>query len=244
MHFEIPQYRLVLGEVLSVGNDTITLFNKYNLTNDGLATKLNNLKSAIIPLTDAFSNEKSSQLSKTIALADQRRDKAINGIKAIATSYFVNHFNEAAKSQADLLLRAIAKYGDNIADLNYQLESETLRNLLEDFETDPKLSAAITALFLTEWVVELKAANIAFTDIYMQRNEEIADKKIDVSTKLARKDFAASYKLLLKHLDSMHTLAPTEPQQKLIDELTILHGTFARLIQARNKKDDNSSPAE
>jgi hypothetical protein len=42
----------------------------------------------------------------------------------------------------------------------------------------------------------------------------------------------------------MHTLAPTDPQQKLIDELTILHGTFARLIQARNKKDDNSSPAE
>ena len=99
MHFEIPQYRLVLGEVLSVGNDTITLFNKYNLPNDGLATKLNNLKSAIIPLTDAFSNEKSSQLSKTIALADQRRDKAINGIKAIAISYFVNHLMRPQKAK-------------------------------------------------------------------------------------------------------------------------------------------------
>jgi hypothetical protein len=237
MEFEVPQYRLALGEIISLGNDTVKIFTKYSLPNEGLTAKLSILIATITPLTDAFAIQKSSQLSKAIAEADNRRDKAINGIKGVATTYQVNHFNDSLKTQADSLLRAIAKYGDNIAALNYQLESETLRNLLEDFEVDPKLVAAIVALNLVEWVAELKAANNAFADLFMQRNEETADKKVTVSTLAARKDFTASYKELLKHLDAMQTLAPTEPQQKLIDELATLHATYDRLIQNRGNKD-------
>ncbi|MFN0049347.1 MAG: DUF6261 family protein [Cytophagales bacterium] len=234
---EMNYARLWLGELIGLGNDTITLFTKHNLPNAGLNSKLAELKNQLKPLSDAFAIEKSSKLSKEIIKADVRRDKAISGIKALANAYSYHH-DEAKRNHAEALLRGINKYGDNIAGLNYQLESETLRNLSQDFENDNTLKTAILAFNITDWAAELKTANQAFGDIFMSRNEEVADKKVDGKTGDFRKNFIFQYKELLKHLEAMQTIDANDAQKKLLGEIDALINKYDRLVQSHGSKEE------
>ncbi len=232
---DITYSRLKLGEFIAFVKDVLTLFAKYNADTLGMQVKMSDLKNSLTPLDKAFAIEQASAFSKEIEKADLRRDKAINGIRSVVKAY-TDYFDENLQKQADTLLRTISKYGD-IANLNYQLESETLRQLADELDSESKLKIAVEALHLGNWVIELKAANEVFAKLYADRNEESANRKPEGKTLDFRNYTVDKYKALAKHLDSKNTLEPSEPSGKLVAELNVLLDKYDRLVKSGGSKE-------
>ena len=77
------------------------------------------------------------------------------GIYTVANG-FSRHFDTATKAAANAILTCYNKYGAGISDLNYNAESEVVDKLVQDFETDATLVAALTKLGCTTWASTIK----------------------------------------------------------------------------------------
>ena len=190
------------------------------------------LQQQLAQLEQLFVKEQGSALTELIAALDGRRDKAINGIIALANAY-TYYFDPEIAKHAENLARQIGQYGSGIAKENYQAETAVIDNLLADFNKKPELAAAIDALRLKAWCNELATANTAFNDSYLQRTQELGG--ADPTTVLAkRQEMYTVYFELRDFIDSYFIIKKgAEPYSKATAELNALVDQYNTMMAGR-----------
>ena len=195
---------------------------KDNNVGDDLAINsfIKDTSNAIAPVESAYAYQKDSPETMELEALDLRRDKAFMGIKteALAKTY---HFNSVFVKAAETVLNCIKKYGKSVQLLPLMIETETLDKLIDDFENDSLLKDAITALGLTDWVAELKAANTEFNTKYLDRTKRYANQPALSAFKL-KPTAVAAFEALVKQIDSRNTIDTTGKYDTLISQLNAL----------------------
>jgi Family of unknown function (DUF6261) len=99
-----------------------------------------------------FKQAKASPLTQILVDSDDKRDNIV--------------------AAANLLSDSIDVFGRGLIRFNYQSESANMSNLIDNWEKDANLSAALVLLHLDDWKNELKATNNFFIKTYTDRAKE------------------------------------------------------------------------
>ena len=116
--------------------------------------------------------------------------------------------------------------------MNTQAETSTIDGIVNDWESKPELSAALTKLHLNDWVAELKTANQLFEKKYLQRTREYGAANPD-TLKSKREEMLAAYYELRKFIEAYAAVNPSSNYEKLISELNALIEQYNELIYMR-----------
>jgi len=206
------------SEFIAFINDTLGLLTRANIA--ALSTAQAELQTAYDALETSFKVSQGSLLTVSVQELDARRDAAIRGIHSMAKAYTF-HYDEAMASAGTAVSKAISKYGSRIAQLNYQAQTATLKSLIKDFENDADLTAALATLNLADWTTEMKAANTAFEEKYLDRVTDTAGKKV-VPVSEQRPAAIAAYDTVVKHIQANEILNPSATLTELIGQLSEL----------------------
>lgn len=222
------------NEFLGYGNDVIKIIVGADPVALGLSVAFDPFKTEWENLSNYFALERASLLSDDLVNLDKRRDNALMGIKLVAEGY-EKHFESAKKDAGERILATMEKYGKSIQNLNLLAETETVRNLVQDFEENLPVKNALVLIGLTDWVVELKNSNNEFNEVYLQRNEE-SSQKPDASFVEMRKPALEIYRKLIKRIDAKNELDPSAALTTLIALLEELILKYNLLVSNRAKK--------
>lgn len=228
------------GEFIAVGKDFISFIEAANPATLGLGAAYSSFKSSWEELDKYFMLERGSILTDDLIALDNRRDDALVGIRTVAEGYG-RHFDVASKGASERILACIDKYGSAIHRQNFLAETETIRNLVQDFENDVPVKNALTALGLTAWVAELKDANNAFNQTYLQRTQE-ASERPDESMATRRKPAIEVYRTLVKTIDAKNILDPSAALTSLMGSLNALIDKYNQVIANRGGSKDKPEP--
>lgn len=159
-------------EFLQFNRNVLSLVFDNNKTTLKVADEYDALEALMNEIAALFKLDTGSDITDALVGLDARRDDAITGI-SLYLDALSRHNDATIKANANLLLQEIKLYGSGIARLSYQNETATIASITEKFANDAALKAAVTALpLLTDWVVELNAANSEFDSKYLARAVE------------------------------------------------------------------------
>lgn len=192
------------------------------------------LKSLVDRIEDLFMVQKGSSITQEIYALDARRDNALNGIL-----FYVNgltyYMKEEVRQQAELLKRHLELYGIGIARDNLQSQTNTIRNILSEWDDSPELNKAIEQLNLKEWKAELSEANTLFAERYLARAEEAGKTSPDNIKGLRVAANEAWYSLRNK-LAAYHTIDSNEPLlAPTIEVINVLIAQYSSLLLRKNR---------
>ena len=198
---------------VKVCNDNTPIPLQINLFVDGLQTSLQ-------PVEDAFSLQKDSPQTQELETHDMDRDDYLVCIRTVAIG-FLKSKDPAKRAAAQLIIDTIDNYGSSIQNFNLIAETEAIDKITKEFETDAKLIAALALLGLADTAADLKAANIAFNDKFIERNKLLASKPSQPAHKLKPAAIDA-YKRLVKQIEALATIDTTGKYNVLISQLNEL----------------------
>jgi len=148
--------RLRNANYLQFQKDFLAIISRNDPSALNIQAKYYDLTAKTEELENLFKKALANPISQELLVLDGRRDDAINGIYYAALAYSY-HYDPDVKQAADTLLANINLYGSGIARLNYQAETATITNLINDWENKPELEDAINVLQLKGWRDELKS---------------------------------------------------------------------------------------
>lgn len=161
------------GEYIQLMTDILDILTK----NDPAALQVANLYSTlqigVEKMENLFKESRGSGITDELFDLDARRDEAFNGIAMVINGYAYHH-DAILKNHAMALQDHLSNFGTGIARENYQSQTAILRKILSDWETNPTLATALSALHLDNWKAELAAANNLFSERYLARVKESA----------------------------------------------------------------------
>jgi Family of unknown function (DUF6261) len=228
-----PALRLFRNsEFIRYQKNAIKLCKKYNPD----VLKINEQVNALIASTDEmdelFKLERSNATTGKLTDLDNRRDRAIVGIRTVTQGYAL-HYDPTIASAAKVVLAGIDKYGTRISRFNYMAETQVLEMLAEDCTTNADMAAAVKALGLQDWVTELNEANSQFDDNYVDRTAEYGDRP---ETNLGKLRITATekYESLVAHISSHATLnKDVEAYKKIVNGLNSLTDLYTKMVNSR-----------
>ena len=181
-------------------------------------------------LESLFKKALANPISKELLALDSRRDDALNGIYYTALAYSY-HYDPATKQAADALLANFNLYGSGIARLNYQAETATITNLINDWENIPELIQAIDKLGLNAWMNELELISTEFGTRYLDRTQDYGNATPE-TLKLKREETDAVYYALRDRINALHLLVETlsSPYITVINQLNALVQQYNLLV--------------
>ncbi|MBQ4820020.1 DUF6261 family protein [Aquimarina sp. MMG016] len=227
------------GEYLQYMTDFSELLNKQDLD----ALQLTETKAILDPLVSkidaAFKQSQGSGLTQEVIALDERRDRAIVGLRGITDS-FKYHFDKSISDAADVLNNIIVSHGDNIQRLSYQEETAVINSIVKDMETEAEATAAVTTLNLDTWLTELKESNADFSTKYLDRVDEAA---LNPSANIPalRVEATEAYRTLVTHIQAHATLSGAEAYTTILNQVDVLAGQYNQVVDNRSNngtKDD------
>lgn len=171
---------------------------------------------------DAYTPVIGSELTPQLAALDTQRDDALVGLKSVLEGY-LKHFERAKRDSAFSLLDLMNGYGDQIYKLRYQLETATVSNLLNDWQSSH--SAAITTLGIADWVQYLSEVNLEFNQFYLGRTQQIAGIESGALDAL-RVSTLDAYRLLKSHIEAHGLLTPSALNTQVQQEISSLASQY------------------
>lgn len=231
---KIRVHKLRASELLQFLNDAIKLCNQQSTEPMKLATVITALITDTNSFDRLFKLNPGSAITLELIDLDDRRDNCVMGIHQVLEGY--SHYFEAVlRTAAQNLLNNMNKYGSSIYDLNYQAETRTITNMLNEWTTSSTLAAAVTTLNLGAWTTELKTANNLFNERYLQRVDEKASAP-QINSFQARKKAIASYRQLIQQIEARATLAEDQTYNSLINSLNALIDKYNTLGDSHTEK--------
>ncbi|WP_075602759.1 DUF6261 family protein [Saccharicrinis aurantiacus] len=215
---------------------------KYDATALGIDAVYTPLKDNSDKLTVLYKQKMGSDLSEEIAMADKRRDDALNGLIALTKAYKYS-FNETIRTAALDLYNSIEFYGDTIARLNYAAETSTINDLVSKWRNDEKLAAAVATIDQEPWLNELDEANNAFDTLFLSRIDESANNP-EINFRDIRIEMAEQYTTLLKYIEAFSLIKGEELYKPLAERLNVLIGEYDRMLDMRKAKSNANKEAE
>ncbi len=222
------------AEYLQYMTDFSDLLKKQDLDALQLTAKKAVLDPVINEIEAIFKQSQGSELTKEIIALDERRDRAIVGLRGVTDSYKY-HYNGTVAQAATALNDNILTHGDTIQRLSYQEETAVLNSIIKDWETE--LKEAVMELGLSKWLAELKQSNTLFSAKYLERVGETASNPTINITELRIKATDA-YRILVKHIEAYATLGGSDVYATLLNQIDILAGQYNQLVDNRTKTSD------
>ena len=238
--------RLRVAEQIEFFGMTVEIVKKHN--NGSNAT----IGEAIDALTEAhkdadgkFKQTRNSDITGQMVAVDELRDKNIICLRMWADA-MTRHYDTSIIDAAELVLETIDNYGMAIYNMNYEEETATIRNLINDFKTKQQLTEAIKILSMNKLVTVMEKNNNKFRKLYMTRLEERTYNN-ELSAGEAVKLAINNYRVLVRTLESMAFLQPTDALNNIIAEInTLAERQIEKLNEreSRGSKDDNMQTPE
>ena len=192
--------------------------------NDPAMLKINSrlmpLEESVNSLEDVYKKERGSDLTREITELDDRRDQAFSSFTYIVKG-FTFHFEDKKSEAAEKISRVIENYGSSISRQNYQAETATLSNLVNDLESDADVAVAVNTLDLQPLIDEIKSANTLFDKKYLARINEKVEKSEESSVEV-RKEAELRYRGLIDLIEAWIEISGPDKYQKLVDLLNEL----------------------
>lgn len=231
------------AEYLQFLKDFVTIVQRNNPQTLNVEAKYTALLNRINELDSLFMRLLANENTQVLVDLDTKRDNAITGITYIAMGYS-KHSEPTLQSAAQKILDNLSTYGSGIARLNYQAETATLTNIINDWENKPELTAALTTLNLTDWKNELKTVNTQFNDTYINRTQEYGNTSPE-TLKQKREVTNTDYYALRDRINALHTLVETlpSPYDTVINQLNALIEQYNSLINNRGNTPE-TTPSE
>jgi hypothetical protein len=164
-------------------------------------TLLGGLFNAFLALLDTekklLDAARASALTKQIADADHRVDRAVSGIKATVNA--ARHALDPAVAEAARVLYVRLREFGNIRGKAYEEESAAVQVLLNDLNST--YAPQVALVNMQTWVAELMDAEAAFTQLYLQRGGEVASRPQERMTDIHRQ-IEASYHSMTTLIDA------------------------------------------
>ena len=154
----IEKYRN--GEFIQFLRTNVNKCNELDANTLGISTQVNDLQTKTNAMDGLYMPQTGSSTTPEVRMLDQRRDKAIVGIRTVAEGY-ASHFEELKRQAGKNVLDAIDHYGTKISGKNYVEETTILRAIVNDFENQPQLVNSLNLLNINDWVAELKTAKMS-----------------------------------------------------------------------------------
>lgn len=229
------------SEFLQFMTDCLSIVNLNNATTLQVKQQYSSLQAITKTIETLFKIDPSNSLSDELQALDARRDAAINGIAELINGY-TYHYDAATKAHATTLSKHLAIFGIGIAKNNYQSETTILRSIINDWNTQPKLTAALTTLNLISWKTELETANNAFATKYLTRTQQLGAANPD-SIRNKRVEAINAYYALRDRIDAFFTVNEgAAPYSKAVNELNALITQYNTLLAGRQAKADVPTP--
>jgi hypothetical protein len=210
-------HRLRNSEFIRLAKDVATVCAQNDPTALKIKVQLEQFTATIDELNRLFKIAQANVLTAELQAIDERRDRALIGIRLDAEGKLY-HYNPETVKAAQLVLAAYDKYGKNLYRLNYYAETEVVESLGGDFTTEPELANALRHLHLTEWAAELATANQLFHQTFIARTGSNAARP-DGNLLQQRAVSIEQYDVLARHIVAHHTLSPSPAYDKLVREL-------------------------
>lgn len=237
--------RLRVAEQIEFFGVTSDIVAKHDPATMGVAEALQGLQNAHQDADSKFKQTRNSEVTADLVEKDELRDNDIICLRMWADA-MTRYFDLQVKSAAELVLRTIDNYGSTIYNMNYEEETATLRNLVNDFKTKQPLIDAIAKLSMADLVGNMEKNNQEFRQLYMDRLEERTYNN-EISASEAVKIALNSYRVLVRTLESKAFLQPSEALNKSIAELNTLVERQIEKIEnreSRSKEDTDLQSTE
>lgn len=220
------------GEYLQYMRDVLTLLNKQDVTALQLNEQVAELTTITNSIDAAFKQSKGSAITQEIIALDDKRDRAIVGIRMLANTYKY-HYNIQLEIAATKIAKAIAVYGNDITRKNYQEETATINSIVQDFETNTELVEALVTIHATEWVAELKKQNKEFEEKHLARVEETATNPL-INVPNLREEATTIYRALISRIQAHTILSDNAIYAALISKIEVLANQYNQAVDNRS----------
>ncbi len=232
------------GEFLQYMKDILKIVNQQDVDALQLTAQKNELQPIVNTINNVFQQSQASTLTQEIIALDERRDRAIIGLRAVSEA-FTYHYDQDMAKAANIVLSGINSHGDGISRLSYQQETAILGSVVQDFETEIELKTAIMKPGLTKWVAELKDANHSFTNTYLDRVGQAAANPTADITEL-RSQATEMYRTLVDHIKAHAVLGTTKEHSMILNQIDVLAGQYNQVVENRtnNNVSDNTATEE
>ena len=218
------------GEYLQFMKNVLTIYQKFDLDALHLTSRVQVLTDSTASMNEVFMSITAHELTPELQLLDQRRDKALIGIRLYLDCMTYKEEDTVVKA-AQLLQANYFSHGDRIEKLSYQQETAVTDALLNDWATNPSLVAAQTTINITDWVALLKELNTQFNQLYVNRAQttlkpgQIEEKRTQMRT---------AYDELALDTMSYARLADDKTSYfEIIDDLNGLIGDYNQSVTLR-----------
>ena len=189
--------------------------------------------------TQALELIRKSAKTKAIDDADQHRDTTFRGM-----SYYnlasCNHFTLAKREAGERMQVVFDHYG-NLAQSSLDAETASIRNLLEELNTNYASDMTLTGL--TEWAVQLEQDNNAVAALMENRNLEAAG-KTPYRMKQVRVEVDEAYKAITGMINSMMFGTGPTVYDAFVTELNLHIDRYALKIAQRKGHADSGENTE
>jgi hypothetical protein len=135
------------GEFLQFQTDLLAIIGLNNPTALHVQAQYAALTSKVQEVEALFRTDPGNPITDEIQALDARRDAAVNGLLFVARGY-ANHYDENIRAYATKLNNHLELFGVGIARDNYQSETASIRNIVNDWGNKPELSEALGNLKL------------------------------------------------------------------------------------------------
>ena len=218
------------GEYLQFMKNVLTIYQKFDLDALHLTSRVQVLTDSTASMNEVFMSITAHELTPELQLLDQRRDKALIGIRLYLDCMTYKEEDTVVKA-AQLLQANYFSHGDRIEKLSYQQETAVTDALLNDWSTTPSLVAAQTTINITDWVALLKELNTQFNQLYVNRAQttlkpgQIEEKRIQMRT--------AYDELALDTMSYARIAEDKTSYLEIIDDLNGLIGDYNQSVTLR-----------
>ena len=152
---------------------------------------------------EVYTKQTFSGKGKSVAEADEARDKAFSSLKNFLWGYRqVSSVPNA--DQAGELYEVIKLFGTDIDRLSYSAQSAQMKKLIEELDK-PENTIKINVLSLSTAFMELKTKHQHFEQLYTEQAEANADLRKIPSATAIRRDLEKSLKSYLDLISIMKT---------------------------------------
>lgn len=205
-----------------------------------IASRVAALTAEVVKLQAVYNKDQGSDVTDLLEALDDRRDKAINGIKL--SSEGLRNSNEKTKAAAaQLVFESIEKHSSGIARLNKMAETAVLNAIILDWENSAELTEALATLDFTSWAAELKEANTLYSSTHQDRIDDKLE-TIGSSFSELRPDTLKAYESLCKGIAAHFELDENPEHLKLINAINLIIDEYNLILKMREggKDADNS----
>lgn len=230
------------GEYIQLMLDIVNIVDKKGPDTLQVANQFAALQQEVATLEALFKVAQGNLITEELIALDARRDNAITGIQTMVAAFSYSTIPEQQQAAQQLEMH-LSTFGSNIARDNYQSQTTVIRNILDDWNRQPNLQAAVATLNLGSWLSELEAANTLFADRYLARAEE-SGRATPESIRLRRETTNTVYYALRDRLNAFWVIQEgAEPYGSTIQFINGL-ATYYNSLLNRRVNGSSSNEAE